>query len=410
MNFGPSGGRWTPSDAPSPTPSEFPAKLTRQGNKVLLFTRLNALQSSGNWNLTMKGQVSLLDLDSGKWRDYDVVKDLDADQLHKMVCDKGETLIASNRGLHRFDWKNDSWKLLDPRCDLKNSVFHAAAVAGDELWVGYGRQSFGQIGQQGISRYSETTSKWSYMSPADLKTASPVRRIVTLPNGQVWVIFGTRPWMGAASRWNYHARERIPRPVGLGRMANGKWEFPVKGSTKREEQPSPFGSVNELAIVGNKLLGVFDANLYVGPSPWRHLAGPDVLGLARAKDGKTTNILRMTRTESDSGERKYHLGVYSPENGKVAWKELAKHIDYGDMSRFQLGDSLQGYDTRAGAQWVSMPVAGDTHWVLGPMGDHHKNIIETPTVIWMFSKGQIIRVDRKTVDKLAKNNESGAAQ
>ena len=403
-------GRRTPSDAPSPTPSEFPAKLARQGNKVLLFTRLNALQPSGNWNLTMKGEASLLDLDSGKWRDYDVVKDLDADQLHKMTCDKGETLITSNRGLHRFDWKNDSWKLLDPRCDLKNSVFHAAAVAGDELWVGYGRQSFGQIGQQGISRYSETTNKWSYMSPTNLKTASPVRRIVTLSNGEVWVLFSMRPWMGAAVRRTYHARERISRPRGLGRMANGKWEFPVKGPTKPGEPQRFFESGNELAIVGGKLLCVFDANLYVGPSPWRHLAGPGVLGFAPAKDRKTIEILRMPRTESDSGERKYHLGVYSPRSGKIAWKELAKRMDYEYMQRFQLGDSLQGYDTRAGTQWVSMPVAGDTHWVLGPMGDHHKNIIETPTVIWMFSQGQIIRVDRKTVDKLTKDVESGTAE
>ena len=248
------------------------------------------------------------------------------------------------------------------------------------------------------------------MSPTDLKTASPVRRIVTLPNGQVWVIFGTRPWMGAASRWNYHARERIPRPVGLGRMANGKWEFPVKGPTKREEQPRPFGSVNELAIVGNKLLGVFDANLYVGPSPWRHLAGPDVLGLARAKDGKTVEILRTPRTESNSNERKYHLGTYSPESGNIIWKELAKRMDYEQMQRFLRGDSLQDYRTRAGSQWVSMPVAGDNNWVLGPMGNHHKNIIATPAAIWMFSQGQIIRVDRKTVDKLTKNNASGVAQ
>ena len=270
-------GKWTsytraplpeheiPADMPTPgagtTPSqpgehtEHPVALGRVGDKVLVYTQRNADQVNGSWDIPMSGHVSLIDLASGQWRTFETLKDFDADELKGMVAEGGEVLVTSNRGLHRFDPAGDRWQFLDSGSPILNSTFHTAAVAGDELWLGYARQSFGVYGEQGISRYDETTGRWSQMTPEQLGTASPVRRIVTLPGGDVWVLFGDRPYMGAAMQYDFYPREQVPRPEGLGRMAGGKWEFPLSGPPAAARPPRMMEGIgNDAAAVGDRLV------------------------------------------------------------------------------------------------------------------------------------------------------------
>jgi hypothetical protein len=51
--------------------------------------------------------------------------------------------------------------------------------------------------------------------------------MAALPSGDVWVLFQQRPWLGAAVEFAYYPREEHG-PSGVGRCANGKWEFPVE--------------------------------------------------------------------------------------------------------------------------------------------------------------------------------------
>jgi hypothetical protein len=182
--------RFAGPKAPAEPSTEYPAMLARTGDKVMLFTQAYAQHPSGNWVLDWAGFFWLLDLTTKQWRGFDPAKDLDADQLFTMVADHGEILATSNRGVHRFEARTGSWRFLDPHCDLRNSKVTTAVLAGEDLWVGYGRQSFGVWGSQGISRFSERSGRWTYLAPAELGTASAVRRIVALPNGDVWVLFG----------------------------------------------------------------------------------------------------------------------------------------------------------------------------------------------------------------------------
>ena len=424
-----SGGEWTSfARAPRPEndrrnrstadpktitpPTEYPVELARVDDKVLLFSRANAHQSSGNWDIKLAGHVSLLDIASSKWRLFDPEKDLDADQLMDMEATRGEVLVSSNRGVHRFDPETATWRFLDPNCPLRNPVFHTAAIVGDELWLGYARQSFGTWGTQGISRFDEKTGQWHYMSPAELGTASPVRRIVSLDNGEVWVLFGDRPYMGAAMRWDFYPREHIPRSTGLGRFAGGTWEFPVEGpSVTNDNQWGFFGQSDDLAAVGNRLIYATRSGVYAGPKSWKRLAEGWVIKIAPSPDGKSVEIIRrdpdsLRKDQPINHPRELQWARVGPADDHAQFQDMeAKRGEEINTRGLIGGDSLIASYPGAGQHWVHVPLAETDDWVVGDFLDSHcHGVLESPAAVWIFSQGEILRLDRNTLTDLAKES------
>jgi hypothetical protein len=237
----------------------------------------------GNWVVSRRGVVSVLDTVTGAWKVFDPVRDFDADALTGIHAENGEILVTSNVGVHR--WRNPGWEFINTGAALKNSEISAVTSVGDEVWIGYNKPGFGVYGTQGISRYSEKTGQWSWMSPEDLGTASPVQQIVSV-NGEAFVLFGAREWLGSAREWNFYPREEARKmPAGLGRFAGGKWEFPfvaegIPATAPREYTNSSTGvpfiqqelvQVRHIAAVGGKLrIGTSDG-FYEGPAPFKKI-------------------------------------------------------------------------------------------------------------------------------------------
>ena len=216
------GRRAVPTNEPS---TERAESVVVDGPRRLVYSTVFDF-ANGYWQEERRGVASVLDTATGAWRVFDPVKDLDADALTGIQVENGEILVTSNVGAHR--WRNPGWELINTGAALKNSAISAVASVGDEVWVGYTKPGFGVFGTQGISRYNEKTGQWSWMSPEQLGTASPVQQIVSV-NGEAFVLFVEREWLGSAEEWTFYDREAaLNRPQGLGRFAGGKWEFPFK--------------------------------------------------------------------------------------------------------------------------------------------------------------------------------------
>ncbi|MBC8869362.1 MAG: hypothetical protein H8E44_08085 [Planctomycetes bacterium] len=418
-----SGGEWTgfarpplPEEArvdvhsvsePTHTPTETPRKLARVGESVLLFSQTRSRRLSGNWDIELDGQVSRLDLATGKWTIFDATKDLDADVLTDLVFDEGEVVVTSNRGVHRWVDRERSWQLLDPKCDLPNPALSAAVPVGSDLWVGYTNQSFGVLGQQGISRFDERSGRWSYISPDEIGTNCPVRRMTVLPGDEVWVLFQQRPWFGAAVEFAYYPREKYG-PDGIGRYADGKWEFPVKlngvpktitreykgpNGIQRWEQPAP---IQQLVGLGSRLFVASDAGVYVGPKPWRQILEGRVLAIEPSADGKTLVMIREDAETRQSDKPMMQRCLYDPATSKVAVEKVpAQGTDWWSMAR--RGDLLHWGDdeTRLAGPWVKLPIAGLDDRAIGPLGGGYHKVVETTAALWIASGGQLIRLDRR---------------
>jgi hypothetical protein len=321
-----------------------------------------------------------------------------------MMADPHEVLLSSNRGILRFDQQSGTWCFLDPTCDLKNSEITTAAPVGDELWLGYGRQSFGVWGGQGISRFHERTGRWSYLDLGKLKTAAPVRRIVPLPDGDVWILFGQRPFLGAAIPFTYYPREEIPRPTGLGRFRRGTWEFPVPGPSEYSSTPPLFGSGDDLIALGSELVYCTRSEVFTGPSPWRRLVEGSVLHIGPTNDGKGVEILRPMKRPSSEGQTRYERAVYNGQDRNLLFREI-KDSSF-DVYRLLSGNDLLPPHQPVLGEWVPLP--GDTaaKWLVGPFGGQDvgkHSVLETPSAFWIFSEGEVVRLDREILLKKKMN-------
>lgn len=390
---------WRASESAPPS-TEFPCKLARVGDRVVLFSKADARHPSGNWEVPLNGGLSLLELSTGQWQTYDAERDLDADELADLVGEGGEVLVTSNRGLHRFDPATASWRFLDTHSPLRNSVLTAAAVVGDELWLGYGLQSFGVMGEQGISRYSEKTGQWSYLSPAELGTASPVKRMEVLPNGELWVLFGEWPWLGSAMRYLFYAREaRTPRPAGLGKFVKGKWEFPVEGPPRRDRDASIpvnpwWHNEQDLAVVGNQLVVRGAESVFVGPKPWRQIATGGIIGIRATDDHQAVEIIRGIgdNVAWSQGRPAYEHAFYKPGAGELTFAKLNSTGQDGFFQYLMGSPSL----SEAGKHAFALPgIKGNRGelWYAGkPFG---QSVVESAAAIWLFAEGEVIRLDRR---------------
>ena len=422
-----SGGKWTTfsrkplpgGDRTGKAPTESPRNLALLGEKVFLFSETYA-RSSGNWQVSMDGHISLLDLSGGKWRTFDLEKDLAVFRLLHMVAEKGEIVALSDRGAHRWSARQGKWVFLDPKSPLVNPNLSAAVVVGDELWVGYTNQSFGAIGRQGISRFNEKTGKWAYTSPKEIGTACPVRTIAVMPDGDVRVLFRKRQWHGSAMPYSFYPRQQWNAPAGLGRFTKGKWQFPVKlagvPASRKRERKKPDGKIDHweeklpirhLAVAGEKLFVATAAGVYVGPAKWKRIAeGPAQTGwrpaltIRPSKDGKTLGIWRQD-THS-----KWQHGLYDPETDKVVFKNLP--AGSFDPWRLYSHDYLLHWSGDASwiQHWVLVPTVKEGRWTIGKLGTRYHKVIETPHAVWIASRGELIRLDRKHLsDWLGKDKQ-----
>ena len=395
-----------------PPSTEKPVSLGVSGEQVVLLTQTGSIRLSGNWDVEKDGHVSLLDLPSGKWTDFDAEKDLDADQLDHFVCDNGEIIVTSNRGVHRWDARRKTWGFLDSQCHLKNPALSAATPAGDMLWVGYMNQSFGVVGRQGISRYDEKTGKWSYTTPGTLRTHCPVKRIATIGDGDVWVLFGQRPNLGAACEFRYYERESRPMPDGVARYAAGKWEFPAKmegvpPSIERErkgtngpERWTEKVRMGGLATVGSHVFVSTTAGVFMGPDPWKRILKPSDdrrsffdCGdhIETSQDGECVVIVRRDPKDHQSVLR----ARFVPPEGeirfdKIKLRESTWHLPHRG---YLLNQTEQG---RWGQDWAVVPSSVcEEKWVVGPFGGTgYRSVVETAAGIWFASNGELVRLDR----------------
>jgi hypothetical protein len=416
-------GRWTrfarppradrPRQNEAPAPTETPRLLARAGNEVILFSTVRSNWPSGNWDVPLSGVVSLLEPRTQRWRQFDTEKDFDADELNLLVAEEGEVLVASNRCLHRWDPAGEVWQLLDTHAVLHNPWLGALTPVGQELWIGYTNQSFGVTGEQGINRFNEQTGRWSYMAPAELGTRCPVRQIVTLPAGEVWVLFQPRIWLGSFGEYPIYPREsrpgrKPPLAPGLGRYAGGKWEFPVKlegiaGPPLAEgERPVPVGpadisaSIEDLTTVGERLFIATKSGVYMGPRSWKRiLSGPVVL-LEKSADGKALLITREQPEPAqpdESGREAQQRLRFDPASGEIKpEKAAAARAESWDQNWVRLPGLGKGTWTIGD---LGTPELGTGSWTIGELNNATHTLVKTPEAFWIDSWGELIRIDRK---------------
>ena len=191
---------------------------------------------------------------------------------------------------------------------------------GDELWIGYASQAFDTFGPQGISRFNERTGALSRFEPAQIGTASPVRSMALMPNGDVWALFSTKPEMPMDIEFSPpYVEDKRDAQAGLGRFSGGKWQFPVKlegvPETREVESPTREGmrkvtiplQIMHMACVGGRLFVIVATSedpgeaVYVGPGKWQPIYKGPVFRLPPAEDGKSLIIWIRGRNPAEKG-------------------------------------------------------------------------------------------------------------
>ena len=364
----------------------------------------------------------MLDLATGRWRVLGPQDGLDADELVQLVAEEGEELVTSTRGVHRWAARAGAFRFLDPKCDLRNPSLVSVTPVGDELWVGCTNQSFGVIGDQGISRYNERTDKWAYTSPDEIGTASPVRAIAALPSGDVWVCFEPRE-SSAAMEYPYYLREAAQkRPVGFAQFSHGRWRFPVPLVDAASSQPATTRSsrgpgmmvawTRQMLVLGDKLFAADTDGVYVGPDPWRQILDGPVLTLELTPERDAVLMLRgpgPTSVNTGGSEYTFERGRYTVATGKVSLESVTL-TGAGRLLQVSV-DSSQPEDTEHAwpeppcdeastcvcirrTAWVTLRTTLSGRLALGPLAPTHRAVIETPSAVWIASLGQLIRLDR----------------
>lgn len=407
----PEGG--TGARQPGEPPTEAPRKLACLGDRVFLFSQVAARGGYGGWNSPQTGCISMLAPAAGRWRIFDAEKDFGANAVHDMIAEGGELFAVTDRGLCR--WSAERWTTLETGSPVRNPAFRAAVAVGEELWVGYTNQAFGVLGEQGISRYDEKRDKWSWSSPQEIGTGCPVRTIVPAGDGGAWVLFHRRPWGGAASEMPRYRGEAWGAPAGLGRFAEGRWQFPAtlpgvprtfSGQYKDEKGVHSYTMKAPIKFLVQAAGRLFVANLTgayerpAGPEEWKRVADGDVGWMGAAADGRALEIVRYLRPNGEvSKETQY--GRYDLASGKVEFKTLdPQSPDWGRFTWLPWGEVRPG---ETGAEpawaddWTELPRRGPDAWAVGDLqtdslGGHR--VVETPEAVWILSEGELIRLDR----------------
>jgi len=299
--------------------------------------------------------LSMLDPATGQWRFLDLEKEFGTKQIYELVSARGETLLSTYCGVYQWRPEGKSWRFLDPASPLVNSYIGALGAVAGELWVGY--SGFRRANRYSISRYNETTCRWTHMPPPDAKGApaftegrgpviseggkmklgsatvhkddalAGVREIVGSAPGDVWVLYRVEyTWPGLNHRMRY-STEMPPRKWAVARYVNGKPHF----EEDLEALPERIGQ------------RMTRSRLY----PW------------------ALDTFSARKPPPSPGE-------------KLRLEELRK--------------------------WVRVPTRRDGDWRVGPLISSHKEYVtETPAAVWIAKGGSLVRLDRsKLADWIGK--------
>jgi hypothetical protein len=370
-----------------PSPSEKPIKVISKGDCLFLLTKTHC-RGSGNFNVDYDGHIWRLELTNGQWREFKIDEDFQADEFYDLSGEEGEAIAWTNRGTHQWQGGKQAWRFLDSGCALKNSALSAATPVGNQLWVGYTNQRFGVLGEQGISCYDEEKGTWSYFSPEDIGTASPVSEIASTSSGEAWVAFSERPWGGAAVEFPFFAREtRLNRSRGLGHFLKGKWEFPFHPRKVDADSSARRFEYSKHAVAHGDLVCVKDGpNLFLGPNPWKLLYSGDGGGIEFATNGEGIVIYR---SEYTGNKVECQRGVVNLADGKVSFEKFEDKREHWE--RYQVGLFRGGQYS----SWAVIPTQKGGRWGVGPLEQATYAVVETPWAVWIVSDGQLIRLDRK---------------
>ena len=391
-------------------PTEIPRKLAMFDDRVLLYSTTSSNVRSGNFAVPMDGQVSELNLPTGKWRVFDPRKDLGTHRLIDLHVQGGHVILLSETNVHQWDEKRASWRRLETHCTLPNPAIGDLSAIGDELWVGYTAQDYHFTGIQGISRYDAKAGRWSFMTSEELGTSCNVQSIAAGPGNQAWVLFARKEWHTAAI---FIPHQEPPSSVadklGVGRFADGKWQFPVKlpgvpesaqrsrrGPVRVEtwQQALPIG---QLAAAGGAVFVVNGLGVYAGPGQWRRIYDKHLIGIDASVDARTLGILRHKGADAEGP--KYDLGHYDPKTGKLTFRKVKREVKRGDLdSRYpRFGERFGGLPlgaarlpTKKPGHWYVL-----SHWYVRSLGTAHSRLIESPRAFWIASTGRLVRIDRK---------------
>jgi hypothetical protein len=285
-----------------------------------------------------------------------------------------------------------------------NPSISAMAGVGDELWIGYANQSFGVIGQQGITRLNQLTGRHSWLSPDELGTHSPVRAIYQRPGGdEVWVLFAQRPWLGPEKETIADAREReLNLAGGIGIHKDGQWRFPVKLDGVPDSYDEDYWDEShmrvifkrplpliQMAVAGGRIFVANRIGVYEGPGAFKSLF-PDpaaVLGISPSADGKTLLILCTREFYRTHGSPIDRLR-YDPATGKVAVENM-KSSEYAWSLLLQ--PTLEDPEGDWVDTWVRLP---GTDKAVGPLPEGDHRVAATPHGTWISAPGRLVRVEK----------------
>jgi len=259
-----------------------------------------------------------------------------------------------------------------------------------------------------------------------------VRRIVPLANGEVWVLFGERPWMGAVGEFPLYPRERHG-PPGLARYVAGRWEFsvklegvpasrPIESRSRPIELPADRGAIRAgsggpaapgspssagtptpmeplpilyLAGAGGKLFVANRLGVYAGPRPWKQVFSGAIVSMEASADRTTLEIVPETEENRHTTEGiTFHR--YDPAVGRLTTEKLPPNQEQW-WSIHERGDVLHsgGAEPQFVRQWVRIPITKPGQWAIGPLPPARHKVVETSAAVWIASEGELIRVDRK---------------
>jgi hypothetical protein len=401
-------------------PTEKPVQVVASSDMVILYSHIRSVKRSYGYDLNHDGRVSIYDLTTSKWRVFDPDEDFDADRLLELIIEEAEILVISNRGVHQWLPGERRWRFLDPACDLKNPTIAAVEPVGDELWIGYGKQAWGVYGRQGVSRFDEKTGTCIWTTPDEIGTACPMRRMVTLPGGEVWALFREPPYCGSAAEETpfYDREKEVARPPGVARFANGTWEFaaPMAGvpATREFEFKDQSGKIHtsvqllpvlELIAVRESVFVANMVGIYMGPEPWKEIVALPFstegiwsfseVKIEAAPDGETV-LLAYEHPRQHQQPRKLTRARFRPGESDIRF-ETVEGDSVARLTGMRNPFFEERYDGFAD-RWARVGVQREGEWVVGPLPNlpyRSMRVIETPHAVWIAMPGQLIHLDRQ---------------
>ena len=149
-----------------------------------------------------RGIVSVLDRATGAWKVFDPAKDFTTNVVTGMYAANGEILLTTTEGVYR--WRHPAWELINTGAALKNPAISAVAGVGDEVWVGFSQQRFGEHGVPG-DQPLQRKDRPVVLDVAGANSARQGRWATSRASrAKAWVLFPTNEYLGLRpAQWTW---------------------------------------------------------------------------------------------------------------------------------------------------------------------------------------------------------------